>query len=487
MRKFASIAIVVVLLLAAAFYYGNLKKDAPVPTPDVTPDVKPDVRPVANLGEPVVHAVADGTLKLTAAISHGYILAAQPGEMYATVGVKAIEYKGAERAALNVSIVVDRSGSMAGEKMEQVKEAARQMVNLLGDKDRVSIVSYGSDVTVEFPAQLATPANRAEMINVINRIEVSGGTNLSGGYERGLAEVQRWKTPTSINRVLLMSDGNANIGVTYLPDLKRMASQALSSGVSLSTIGVGLDYNEDLMAQMANEGAGNYYFVDTQAAIAQAFEKELKGLSATVARNTSLILELPDNVELGALYGFPYKQVGSKLMIPLAEFHSLQEKDVLLKLVPKAGQEGVRPILTAQLAYNDTTQDDRALAQSVALRAVASNDANKVNEQVNGEVIARVQQIEVATTMQQAMDMYNRGETRGAIKMLEAQQAKMDEVSRRYKMAPSKQAAFGRVRQEIDVMNAAMQAAPAESDQGRRMVKEKKARSHSIMLMGNAF
>jgi Ca-activated chloride channel family protein len=325
------------------------------------------------------------------------------------------------------------------------------------------------------------------MINVINRMEVSGGTNLSGGWEQGLAEVQRWKTPTSINRVLLMSDGNANIGETYLPNLKRTASEALASGVSLSTIGVGLDYNEDLMAQLANEGAGNYYFVDTQAAIAAAFEKELKGLSSTVARNTSLIIELPEGVQLGALYGFPYKQVGDKVMISLSEFYSEQEKNVLLKLVPAAGQEGARPILTAQLAYNDVTQDDRASAQSVSLRAVGSSELAKINEGVNAEVIGRVQQIEVATSMQQAMDMYNRGETSGAVKMLEAQQAKMNDVKARYKMAPAKAEAFGRVSQEIDMLNSAIQAAPAASDEGRRMVKEKKARSNSIMFDSNSF
>jgi Ca-activated chloride channel homolog len=490
MRKFASIAIVVVMLLAAAFYYGNMKKDQVDPQPPIhNPEIgqTPEIKPVANMGEPVINATAEGTLKLSAAISHGYILTAQPGDMYATVDIKAVNYKGAERPALNISIVVDRSGSMSGEKIEQVKDAARQMVGLLGDKDRVSIVSYGSDVTIEFPAQLATTENRAQMINVINRMEVSGGTNLSGGYERGLAEVQRWKTPTSINRVLLMSDGNANIGVTYLPDLKRMASDALQHGVSLSTIGVGLDYNEDLMAQLANEGAGNYYFVDTQAAIASAFASELKGLSATVARNTSLIIELPAGVTLGALYGFPYKQVGNKLMISLSEFYSEQEKNVLLKLVPVAGQEGVRPMLTAQLAYNDVTQDDQATAAQVALRAVASDDMNKINAQINAEVIARVQQIEVATSMQQAMDMYNRGETRGAVQMLEQQQNKMEEVQRKYKMAPSKTAAFGRVSKEIDTLNSAMQAAPSTSDEGRRMVKDKKARSNSILFDSNAF
>jgi Ca-activated chloride channel homolog len=206
-----------------------------------------------------------------------------------------------------------------------------------------------------------------------------------------------------------------------------------------------------------------------------------------VARNTSLIIELPAGVTLGALYGFPYKQVGNKLMISLSEFYSEQEKNVLLKLVPVAGQEGVRPMLTAQLAYNDVTQDDQATAAQVALRAVASDDMNKINAQINAEVIARVQQIEVATSMQQAMDMYNRGETRGAVQMLEQQQNKMEEVQRKYKMAPSKTAAFGRVSKEIDTLNSAMQAAPSTSDEGRRMVKDKKARSNSILFDSNAF
>jgi Ca-activated chloride channel family protein len=494
MRKFVSIAIVVVLLLAAAFYFGNQKKVEAPQEPIVKqdphinqpiPDVKPP-QPVSQ-DQPIVTASADGTLKLTTSISHGYLLGDNPADLYAAVDIRGVKFEGAKRPPLNVSVVIDRSGSMSGDKIVQVKEAARQMVDLLDSQDRISIVTYGSDVTVEFPSQYVTPANRASLIQVINSIQVSGGTNLSGGYERGLAEVKRWRTDETINRVLLMSDGHANIGVTYVPDLERMTREPLAQGISTSTIGFGLDYNEDVMAKMANEGGGNYYFVDSREATAQVFEKELRGLSQTVARNASIILELPPNIALAELYGFPFKQVDHKIIIPLSSFHSEQEKNILLKLAPSPGLSGAIPALTAQLSYDDVTKDGQTQHKRVALRAIAVNDASKADDMVNAEVIGRVQQIEVANSMKAAMDLYNKGEAEKASQLLRSQRQRMDDVQRRHQFAAPKAAAFKRVGSELDDMDKKIQAAPPRSAEGQRMVKENKARSNSIMFDSYAF
>lgn len=335
MKKFASIAAVVGLLLAAAIYYSNVKKtpNIPTPTPDepVVDTTNPKTPPKTG-DAPKTTAVSQGTLTLKSAVSHGYLSKGNANDVYATVDITAMKHKGQNRPPLNISLVIDRSGSMAGAKIEHAKTAARRLVNILNSTDRLSIISYGSDVTVDFGSRLVTSEHRTQMLRAIDGISVSGGTNLSGGYERGLSEVYRWKNGKSINRVILMSDGNANIGTTHTPELERMARKGLSSGVSLTSVGVGLDYNEDLMTRMSNQGSGNYYFIDNYKTISSVFERELKGLKSTVARNTAVVLTLAPGVKLQNLYGFPFRQNGQQIMLSLSEFYSLQSKNILMKL-----------------------------------------------------------------------------------------------------------------------------------------------------------
>lgn len=482
MKKFASIAVVVALLLAAAIYYGNLNKPTPTPTPEPEPEPKVE-KPQPKEEAPQTSAVADGTLRLKASTSHGYIKTGDVSDVYAAVDISAVEHQGDERPPLNISIVIDRSGSMAGDKIEHARLAARRLVNVLDEGDRVAIVSYGSDVSVDFSSRPVSALNRDQMLSAIDNITVSGGTNLSGGYQQGLSEVTRWKTGDSINRVILMSDGNANIGVTYLPELERMARNGLSQGVSLSSIGVGLDYNEDLMTRMANEGAGNYYFVDNSATIAEVFEKELKGLASTVARDTALVIKLAPGVSLRELYGFPYRESNGQIMISLAEFRSEQSKNVLMKIgVP--GDASKRAIMDVQLSYVDLLHDDASQHQSVQLHSIATTDEVKLANAVDAQVISRVQQVEVANSMQQAMKLYEKGDASAAAQVISTQQKRMRRARKKYKL---KSDSFDRVDDELSSLNTEIKNTPAKSASGRKMVKSKKARSNYILFDSSAF
>ena len=483
MKKFVSIAAVAGLLLAAALYYGSLRQGVEVeaitsPTPSSTPSVMTSSSPNAS-------ASASGTLTLKGAVSHAYLNQGEQSEVYATIDIDAIKHQGSQRPPLNVALVIDRSGSMAGEKIQYAKQAARRMVGMFGPQDRVAIVSYGSDATVDVGSRLVTSSNRALLLDAIDRIEVSGGTNLSGGYERGLSEVRTHQSDRAISRVLLMSDGNANIGTTYLPDLQRISRAALSQGVSLSTIGVGLDYNEDVMTGMANEGAGNYYFVDSADSIASSFDQEITGLTSSVARNTALIIKLAPGVELSDLYGFPYHRQGDELRIPLSEFFSEQSKDVLMKLtVPAALVGQARPILDVQLSYTDLVQSEKLAHQSVSLHGVTTADAAQVEEHVNADVIARVQQIEVAQSMKSAMDLFGEGKAEQATELVETQQRRTRRAREKYNIKGAK---YDRVDQELNLMNQQIKTIEPKSSSGKRMIKSKKARSNSIVMSETAF
>lgn len=483
MKQLATIGAVVLILLGAALYFGSLKKDTPTPDPVVT---TPDPTPNTDPNQPIVNGSADGTLKLRTALSNGYLLQGGVHEVYAAIDVEAIHADGGERPPLNVAVVIDRSGSMSGGKIEHAKAAARRLVNVLGENDRVAVVSYGSDVTVDFYSQPVNDSTRMSLFSAINNIAIGGGTNLSGGFQRGYSEVAKWKSPETINRVILMSDGHANIGITNQHQLVNLTSNALGSKVSVSTIGMGLDYNEDLMTNMANEGAGNYYFVDRAETIGAIFDQEIQGLASTVARNTAIVLKLGEGVTLDELHGFASQTSGNQVYVSLAEFASEQKKNILVKLKVDGTKLGQRPVLETSMSYDDVLNDKPA-HHSLALSSVVTTDSQKVGQMVNVDVIARVQQVEVAKTLKTAMDMYDRGEADKAAATLGAAQQQMRERREKYEFKNS--ARYDFADQELDDLKGQIQAAPSanKSESGRRMIKKSKARSNAIMQTIDTF
>jgi Ca-activated chloride channel family protein len=475
MKQLATIGAVVVLLLAAALFLGTRKQDTPDPIGTTVVTVPTQTDP----SQPNTNANLPGTLTLKAAISNGQVLSGGTSDMYASIDIQALKYEGAKRPPLNVAIVLDRSGSMAGDKFEQLQASARRLIDVLTDEDRLALISYGSDVSIDFASAQMNPQNRARLMRAIDSMAVGGGTNLSGGFQQGYSEVSRWKREDTVNRVILMSDGHANIGMTLPADLQRLASTALEGGISVSSVGFGLDYNEDLMTLMANSGAGNYYFVDEASAVATVFERELTALAATVARNTAVVIKLAPGVTVDHVFGFPARVDGNQVFISMAEFRSEEMKSILAKLKVSAPTTGAAPVMDISLAYEDVLNNKPDLKMAT-LSAVVTTDAAAARTASNVDVIARVQQVEVAQTMQDAMNLYSEGKADEATRRIEETQQNMRERRKSYKFAdPSK---FDRVDSELDQLKGEVQAQPASSVSGRTMVKSKKARSNAIML-----
>lgn len=234
-----------------------------------------------------------------------------------------------DRLPLNLCIVVDRSGSMGGDKIENAKKAAQFAVDQLGKGDRVSVFTYSNGY--EMVGAATSPAERSELNRKISMISASGGTNLSGGMEAGFAWVKQNYLKNGVNRVLLMSDGHANAGVVDVKELARMVkNHNLQEGISLSTFGLGLNYNEILMNEMADAGSGNYYFIQHPGTIADIFNKEMHGLNQVVARNTELRIDLPNGMEVTKVSGFPFTQQGQTLKVAFKDFSAGQTKSVLV-------------------------------------------------------------------------------------------------------------------------------------------------------------
>jgi Ca-activated chloride channel family protein len=200
------------------------------------------------------------------------------------------------RPALNLGLVLDRSGSMGGHKIVFAREAAIFTVQELQATDRVSLTIFDDDIETLAPNALVEDKNW--LVELIRRIRPGGSTALHGGWEEGARQVGRHLARRGLNRVLLLSDGHANAGVTQADAITSDVHRRALEGITTTTLGLGDDYNEDLLQAMAIVGDGNYYYVDSPAQLPAIVATELRGLAATVGTGVNLAVEPSDGISV---------------------------------------------------------------------------------------------------------------------------------------------------------------------------------------------
>lgn len=204
---------------------------------------------------------------------------------------------------LNLALVIDKSGSMADEdKMSRVKESLRTMLGKLREDDIVSIIVFDTDAEVLFPARAI--GNGDAIRNAIESIQPNGSTNLHAGLMLGYREAQKNFEKDATNRVILLTDGIANVGTVDPQRIAAESSEFNGQGVDLSTIGVGLDLNNDLLRTLAKSGRGLYHFVSDYKDIDKVFVTEVQSLISSVARNVRLSVVVDPNLRVEKIYGY---------------------------------------------------------------------------------------------------------------------------------------------------------------------------------------
>ena len=197
--------------------------------------------------------------------------------------------KSGARLPLNLALVLDRSGSMSGEPLETAKQAIVAALRQLHSQDRVSVVSFDDTVRVEVPSGPVRDLDA--MIAQVMRIESGGSTALYDGWLEGATQVAGHLNQEGLNRVILLSDGQANAGLTDPAEIARRVAGLSERGVSTTTLGFGRHYDETLLLGMATAGDGNFEHIETARSLPTFFESELQGLTRTSGRTVSLGLE----------------------------------------------------------------------------------------------------------------------------------------------------------------------------------------------------
>jgi Ca-activated chloride channel family protein len=233
---------------------------------------------------------------------------------------------GATRRRLNLAAVLDRSGSMHGAKMGRAREAAAYCVDQLLPSDRLSVVIFDDVVEVLIPS--GPVEDKAGLKRLIAGVGARGSTALHEAWVRGGMQVSEHLDGGAVNRVLLITDGLANVGLTGTDEIVSQAKGLFERGVSTSTVGIGEDFNEDLLIPMARAGGGNAWHVAEAADMQRIFAVELEGLLAQFAHDVSLGLVPSDGVRVTDVlndfeltetgrYRLPDLQAGSPLDIVL--------------------------------------------------------------------------------------------------------------------------------------------------------------------------
>jgi Ca-activated chloride channel family protein len=356
-------------------------------------------------------------VRLDVSLANPVLLAGKKQTTYLKVGLTGFEMNGeAKRTPANIAIVIDRSGSMQGDKIKQAKEAARMAVNRLNANDIVSIIAYDDTVTVLVPATKAS--DRSAILAGIDRIEAGGSTALFAGVSKGAQEVRKFLARDRVNRVILLSDGLANVGPDTPGALGDLGSSLVKEGISVTTLGLGLGYNEDLMSQLAQRSDGNHAFVEHSKDLVKIFNSEFGDVLSVVAQEVVVTIDCGKGVRPVKVLGRQADIAGQTVVAALNQIYSNQEKYLMLEVeIPKGEANSSQEVAKVKVSYaNMDTKTTDKLTSAVAVRF--SESQQQVVEQ-RDKIVLEAATMQVATARNEmAIKLRDEGKVEEAQKLL---------------------------------------------------------------------
>lgn len=370
-------------------------------------------------------------VRLDVSMAKPTLLAEKQQSTFFKIGLTGFKLTGhGKRAPVNISFVLDKSGSMSGEKIEKAKQAAIAAIGRLHSDDIVSVVVYDSTVRVIVPA---TKLSDKKMVcDEIARIHAGGSTALFAGVSKGADEIRKFIDRNRVNRVILLSDGLANVGPQSPSELGALGNSLTKEGISVSTMGLGLGYNEDLMTQLARNSGGNHIFIEQASDLVKIFNLEFNDVLSVVAQEVAIDMKVAAGVRPVRVLNTPAEINGQQVIVQLNQLYSDQEKYVLVEVeLPPTAAGKSRQVAEVRVSYaNMATKTTDRLSSTVSVNFSDSLAAveNKINVGVMEACVLQVANLnnKLATTLR------DKGDVDGAKKLLLMNSDYLKEYAEKY-------------------------------------------------------
>lgn len=406
----------------------------------------------------VAPAAQAAPLALDAALRNSSLRSGD-GETFLRVSVHANPVHLDSRIPMNLAVVIDRSGSMSesgpsgSQKMSDAIASARYLVDQLDERDTLTVISFDDGAELLAPGTRMTSSAKSLAKEKLGTLYARGGTDMLAGLSAGIRAVAEHQKGDQVNRVILISDGIPNVA----EGLVEMARGAQGKGIGVSTLGVGVDYNENLMTGIANAGNGGYYFVADARKLPEIFSRELHSLMAVVARNAALKIEFGSGVRPTQVYGYDAQVGPEATLIRLGDLVGGQTSEVLLK-VHHPALSGEKPVAHVELVYLDALKKESVRADR-DVRATFTEDQRMVEASLDARTFAKAEQVETAQAVQTAMDAYARGDKDEAKKVLATRRAALQAAPKPAAAAPM----MDKAAESLNFADDALAGAPAAS------------------------
>ncbi len=359
-----------------------------------------------------------GEVTLRAALARPFLAATNTPQLaYILLEAQPAPQMTQVRMPVNVCFVLDRSGSMKGEKIERLRQAVVKAIEQLDQQDYVAVVIFDHRTEVLIPAQPVR--NRALILDLVSRIRDAGGTRIAPAVEKGLLELQRM--PQGVRRLILLTDGQTE----HEKECLLRADDAGRLGIPITALGIGKDWNEDLLIEMANRSKGVADYIAQPGEIVNYFQHSVQRAQQTVIQQSVLTLRLVQGVTPRAVWQVApliehlgYQPLSDRAVsVNLGELESGQPRALLIELLIEPRPIGTYRIGQAELSYDVPALRLVGEKAKSDIMLTFTTDANQA-QQVNPTVMNIVEKVSAFKLQTRALQDLAAGDVRGATQKL---------------------------------------------------------------------
>lgn len=347
-----------------------------------------------------------GAISVEVTLGSPIVLTGGEGTVYARIRVGTLTRPLRPRGAVNVALAMDTSGSMEGAAIEEARRAALHVIDALNDGDYLAVVVFHSKAEVLLPSTELSDEVRADVKRRIAAMTARGTTDMDGGLGAAMREVRAHFAPKGVNRVVLLGDGIPNRAAS----LEVAARHAGETGIAITTLGLGLDYDEILMGNIAQLSGGRFQYIESADKVAAFFQDELQRLDAVYARRASAHLTPGPGVRIESVVGSEGPSAGGAAYVPLGDIARGDSRDIIVRMAVTPRKAGVPiELLDAVITFDDALEDAGQLERHIYIGARTSEDEAEVVKASNPDVALSAALAEASAITIQAIDLAKRG------------------------------------------------------------------------------